>query len=235
MTTLTSQSGHYGERLVYLSVVVIIAVGLIAAAVAPDFLEDPYLIEDGILEWLSVILLLVLSGLCLKRAIRLRSVRPGTFAISLGLMALGFFFVAGEELSWGQRVFMIETPDWLADRNQQGETNLHNLVLGDMSVNEVIFGNLLTLLLFFYMFPLPWLAGKVPAVDGLVTRFGIPLPNWVQSFAFLLAVGLPVVLFASAKADEMSEACGLLVLMAIFLWPRNGHIYAPGPRVSRPG
>lgn len=46
--------------------------------------------------------------------------------IYLGL-ALLFFFGAGEEISWGQRIFGIETPPALAELNKQDEFNFHNL------------------------------------------------------------------------------------------------------------
>jgi hypothetical protein len=46
--------------------------------------------------------------------------------IYLGL-ALLFFFGAGEEISWGQRMFGFKTPEPLAQVNKQDELNLHNL------------------------------------------------------------------------------------------------------------
>ncbi len=36
-------------------------------------------------------------------------------------------FAAGEEISWGQRIFGFSTPDFLADINDQQEFNLHNI------------------------------------------------------------------------------------------------------------
>ena len=39
-------------------------------------------------------------------------------------------FVAGEEISWGQRIFGFATPDFLLPLNQQGEFNVHNISLG---------------------------------------------------------------------------------------------------------
>lgn len=42
------------------------------------------------------------------------------------LLALLFFFAAGEEISWGQRIFGIKTPDAFSS-NVQHETNIHNL------------------------------------------------------------------------------------------------------------
>ena len=43
----------------------------------------------------------------------------------LGGVAL--VFVAGEEISWGQRIFGFPTPDFLMDLNAQDEVNVHNI------------------------------------------------------------------------------------------------------------
>lgn len=48
-------------------------------------------------------------------------------AVYLGAAIL-CFFVAGEEISWGQWIFHWQTPEALAAVNLQHETNLHNLV-----------------------------------------------------------------------------------------------------------
>jgi len=42
------------------------------------------------------------------------------------LAALGSFYIAGEEASWGQHWFLWETSENWAALNDQGETNLHN-------------------------------------------------------------------------------------------------------------
>jgi len=47
------------------------------------------------------------------------------------LLALFFIFIAGEEISWGQRIFNIATPETIRDTNVQGEMNLHNLSFFD--------------------------------------------------------------------------------------------------------
>lgn len=44
--------------------------------------------------------------------------------LGLGLL---FFVAFAEEISWGQRIFGVETPEFLKEHNAQGETNLHNL------------------------------------------------------------------------------------------------------------
>lgn len=43
------------------------------------------------------------------------------------LLAVGIFFLAGEEISWGQRIFNIQTPEALSQINIQKELNIHNL------------------------------------------------------------------------------------------------------------
>lgn len=43
------------------------------------------------------------------------------------LFALLFFVAMGEEISWGQRIFNLETPESLGRINTQKEINLHNL------------------------------------------------------------------------------------------------------------
>jgi hypothetical protein len=43
------------------------------------------------------------------------------------LYSLLFFAVAGEEISWGQRIFSMETPEIMMEMNVQKEINLHNI------------------------------------------------------------------------------------------------------------
>ena len=50
----------------------------------------------------------------------------GVWAICYAFGALVLFWIAGEEISWGQRIFDLSTPDAL-EANTQGELNLHNL------------------------------------------------------------------------------------------------------------
>jgi hypothetical protein len=41
--------------------------------------------------------------------------------------ALGLFFVSGDEISWGQRLLGINSPEYIARNNAQEEINVHNL------------------------------------------------------------------------------------------------------------
>lgn len=52
----------------------------------------------------------------------------------LGLAGL-CFFVAGEEVAWGQHLFYFDAPDAIARYNYQDETTLHNLVVGGIPLH----------------------------------------------------------------------------------------------------
>lgn len=43
------------------------------------------------------------------------------------IATIGLFVIAKEEISWGQRIFGIETPEALVEINQQDETTIHNI------------------------------------------------------------------------------------------------------------
>lgn len=90
--------------------------------------------EDGPVEWAQVVCFAsgcIAAGLIARGLLRSGHGRQGAlFAVA----ALGLFVVVGEELSWGQRIFGVITPGWLADLNYQDELNAHNI----RSVRELL-------------------------------------------------------------------------------------------------
>lgn len=88
---------------------------------------DALVSEDGIVGSAGALGLLLTSLAFAAMAWwehRQRSARRYSFAV----LALIFFFGAGEEISWGQRIFGIPQPPALAEVNVQHELNIHNLV-----------------------------------------------------------------------------------------------------------
>jgi hypothetical protein len=83
--------------------------------------------EDGPVEWAGAAALAIAGGafawLASMGSLATRS------KVWLGLLAALLLFGAGEEISWGQRIFGFETPAMVKDSNLQGETNIHNLVI----------------------------------------------------------------------------------------------------------
>ena len=92
----------------------------------------------------------------------------------LGGMAMAF--VAGEEISWGQRIFGFATPGFLMRLNEQEEFTVHNIVNG--------------------MFEIIWLNGTL--ILCMTTSaafffrkdriFGIPLPSIPLMLGFLIMI-----------------------------------------------
>lgn len=83
--------------------------------------------EDALFEWLQFVgflVIAVLAGLLVCRFWRFGHRRH---ALLYFVLALAAFFIAGEEISWGQRLFNIQTPEGLAKINKQGETTVHNV------------------------------------------------------------------------------------------------------------
>jgi hypothetical protein len=79
--------------------------------------------EDHLVEWLQFFCLF-LAGIYFGLAV-LKEV--GVLRFFYILTTLCSFFLAMEEISWGQRLFNIETPKTLEAINTQNEINIHNL------------------------------------------------------------------------------------------------------------
>ena len=82
--------------------------------------------EDGILETAQFILVVSATLVFARLSARLvRDRRPLGLLYAVAAMAL--FFVAGEEISWGQRILNLRTPDALEAINTQQEITVHNI------------------------------------------------------------------------------------------------------------
>ena len=81
--------------------------------------------EDGPLEWIQFIEYAISSILALLIYVRTKRKKNLNSIIWL-LIALLSFVIAGEEISWGERITGIGINS-ISDINVQGETNFHNL------------------------------------------------------------------------------------------------------------
>ncbi len=90
--------------------------------------------EDHYFEWVGALSLFAASGLFLYAFLRTRrnekalGFSPYRKWAYLAFAAL-FFFGGGEEISWGQRILGLQTPEAIAEVNNKDEINLHNLEL----------------------------------------------------------------------------------------------------------
>jgi hypothetical protein len=89
--------------------------------------------EDHLIEWLQFFLFGVSGIIAFLLALKFKKVSKLMFFMFL-IVSLGLIFVAGEEISWGQRIFNIQAPEIfdgeaeipVLEYNVQSEMNLHN-------------------------------------------------------------------------------------------------------------
>ena len=128
--------------------------------------REDYWVENLTAVWFFLASLLLLVTALLERSIFRRCV------YILGGMAM--VFAAGEEISWGQRIFGFATPDFLMHLNESKEFNVHNIsndAFGIIYLNGTLILCMATSAAFFCR------------KDRL---FGIPLPSILLMLGFLL-------------------------------------------------
>lgn len=196
----------------------------------PSFRYE-FTIEDGFVEWCTVVVLFVTMMVCAKRFWRLRQVRSGLFLTVTALLTLLCLFGAGEEISWGQRIFGIETPDYLKDRNAQGELGLHNLVVeidGErVKINKLIFGTGLAIALSIYAFIATPLYRRNARVRHFFNHIAAPMPRNYHIIGYLFVVATVELLIDSGKRGEMTEFAGSIVFALNVIYPYNPEIFDP--------
>ena len=185
---------------------------------------ERYVREDGIAEWLTVAGLLLGSFVCFSRFVKLLRKKSRWFLFVTFALGLFLFFAAGEEISWGQRILGIETPEYFQQHNAQQETNLHNLVVGGVKLNKLIFSILLVGILSIYMIIVPVLYQRNNRVRKFLDSSAVPVPQAYQVIAFVI-VFLSTTLIKHGKNAELLECAGALLFFLIMRYPKNKEIF----------
>ena len=118
------------------------------------------------------------------------------------LLGLLFFFAAGEELSWGQRLFRFSTPEPLKRYHTQGDFSLHNLEIFDTytiekerkrGISALVSANRMADLFMLTLFvTVPFLWRFWPAARKLLERFGLPVLPSLFALPHLLNLGFSI-------------------------------------------
>src|SRR4030043_567656 len=166
----------------------ILAYGLILLRQDPQAFHI-WIREDGLAEWLTFVELSIMSiysftvSFSFQHTSETKAARRVWFF--LGLL---FLFGAMEEISWGQRILGIKSPEWFMRHNRQGETNIHNLLIYGKNLNRLVFGKFLTVLLFIFVGVIPLLYRFSERVKGIVNRYGVPIAQNYQILLFIVFV-----------------------------------------------
>ena len=153
--------------------------------------------EDGAVEYLTA--LLYLAGAAVFAVLAIRRPQGRLWAAGLALM---FVLIAGEEISWGQRIFGLGTPASLESANVQKELNLHNiegLHTNVRLIGTAVFAGLYVLL--------PVLVRFVTPLQSLATRLSFPIaPLWATWLAVIsLAFMVGTRVFSDGVIFELDE------------------------------
>lgn len=223
MKTLTST-----EKIAYLFLILVFGFGIYYANTSLTYFDEVYTKEDGYAEYGTAVLLFCSSVLLFYRLIKLFKFKKPLWKFGVLFLAAIFLFGAGEEISWGQRIFNIESSEYFLENNAQGETNLHNMVVDGKKVNKIIFSQLLTVVLIIYLIITPILYRKFDGIKKLANTFAVPIVKWQHTIAFLLSTAVLSFMPSNRKWELYELAFGVIFFL-IFLNPLNKSIYEAKP------
>lgn len=188
------------------AIMVVIIISYLFYFTAPDQLIISLGKEDGLFEYLTAIFYAIGAILVFLAFLKNKN-------IFLLLLALVLFFGAGEEISWGQRIFDFATPANIKKINAQGEFNIHNLesfnrkkMDGSLTTG---WRRLLSMDLLFKIFTviigviIPLLAYHARFASNIFKKIKAPIPPISIGIFFLLNWGILTLI--PAPSDSMQE------------------------------
>jgi hypothetical protein len=116
----------FSQKLLYFGGIIYLISFSFVNVISPTVYES-VIKEDGPLENIQVIFYFAAAIVSLICSLKFFKIFKKPEAIFFLLLSISLFFIAGEEISWGQRIFGIETPENFARMNLQEETTIHNL------------------------------------------------------------------------------------------------------------
>lgn len=203
-------------------------------------LDDPnafrhWIGEDRLVEWLTFIVLVGASAWSVAVCLEFHKARAGRGPCTAWiLIAAGLAFGALEEVSWGQRIFGWQSPHFFLVHNAQQELNVHNLVVGGVKLNKLIFGKGLALFILLYVGLLPTLYRKRPRIRYLVEGAGLPIAQNYQILAWLLgALAVRPAASLVGKANELFELLACTLIFLTLYHPFNGWVLPRTRHIAR--
>ncbi len=202
--------------------------------------------EDGLVEWLTFVVLFLALGYAVVMRIACKRTTERKAARRFWLiLAVLFLFGALEEISYGQRVFGIETPGFLVPYpsesednfyNRQSEINLHNLVIHHHDMNELLYGKIVSAAVFLYLVVVPILYRRSARFRRCTDRWGVPV---IQNYQLVVFLALAMLTYAVRpwyhKVTELLELMGCFIFLIMIVHPLNeAALPKPGSLRARP-
>lgn len=194
-----------GIAAVAISLSLVLSLSFVAVFVAHPPAFHLLASEDHAIEWVSALLLFAGCALFLAGAASGHRALARLDLLLCLALAGGYFIMAMEEISWMQRVIGYGTPEAVAERNWQGEFNLHNF---QTDIAELLFYTATGA----FLILLPLLAEAIPNWKPLV---------WFRTFVpgrTTAAVSAPMLLFTYGQWNllpvQLVCFAGLFALLA---------------------
>jgi len=208
------------EKAVLVIVFILMIIGIAAAWINKDWFLQKYVVEDGFIEDITLIPLAVITITCITYLLRFARKKNIWFFLVYLAFALGSFFILGEEISWGQRIFNFKTTAYFEEHNTQDEMNIHNLMIDGERLNKIIFTNTLIAGVVIYLLVIPWFYTRKPKFKQFIDDSAFPIAKVYQIIACILVFGMSFLTFDD-KGAELLEFGGSSVFMLIVLFPVN--------------
>jgi tetratricopeptide (TPR) repeat protein len=181
--------------------------------------------EDLVGEWAQTWSFLAATVLAV--AVAARKTRYRWF---FALLAVACSYVFLEEISWGQRIFGFDTPEFLKSRNLQGEANVHNLFTGPhKTLLKDLISIAVSLALVGYGLVYPLLQKLEWRVALWFDRIGVAAPPLILWPFFTIAAffELKPLSFNEAEVAELLIAFALATTALYYLFATR-HELTPG-------
>jgi hypothetical protein len=172
--------------------------------------------EDYIIEWLTVVFLVLAAVMAFIHFLKART-RSDHYGWFFVIFAVVCIFFAIEEISWGQRIFGLEVSEFFLNNSDQPEINLHNVINEQFSVRTK---HLAAIGLFSYGVILPISAG-IPWIRSLAGKFRIVIPSKVLIPGFTLASLITWDRYFNGQDEEVAEfffSTLLFLSMVFYFW-----------------
>lgn len=180
-------------------------------------------IEDSLQEWLTFVAYatcVYLSGLyvySLKKISNSKLYFKNALSVFFLIGVVAFFVIAGEEISWAQRIIGFETPEHISQDNTQFEFNIHN----NSTVFRYVYKAYLAIALYS---SLSWLAlralkAKTKNKELLNTvRLFIPHAKYIGYFIPMIVYVYIRMTYGDKILDKWEEFFELLLVLGIVLF-----------------
>jgi hypothetical protein len=200
-----------------ISILTIIATKFISGY--ENFLEE-MTIENSFFETISVVILFAISLYGIRCYIKSRDSFSRLILFSILSFSLLAFVAGMEEISWGQHIFHFQSSSYFLEQNLQQETNLHNLIDGNL-FSSIIYT---TIYLLFVFVPLLYKIFSSYLNHFRVLKYFDIDPHTILVSLFASVFQLYFYHDIGVLVDMISHLSALL-LFAYFIWSRDRNFW----------